>query len=398
MPRSTKRLHKRRLGGPFLPRPTGVAATPEPHELDEVFVFWPDSLGPKPSDGPALVRVGTASRALRRPSRPKGRRALVAVAFTTLFFGGAAFTASAGDKVAGLLGATAVGNPAAAVGGVEVEGAAPATALAGIKPAVSAPRSALTHVSAAKAQQTQVAAALQHVAPTARVHAALATAHASTRIHLTVAPAATPVAPRNAILRPAEARAHHSVHAERVAPKPAPVRIALAFGDPGGAPVTTGARGQTFWSAVALPDPIPTALRLAPSFAQQLQLASARAGVDWALVLGVARADGGSSATPVAQAKLGELAQRLAQLGGAHEAWAAAHAYGKTSAFADRAVALAHYDRCVGVDALVEGPPAEKGAREARVLNDLRLRIYSGGRDDIAQGHVDVRVLAVIEY
>src|SRR3954447_6377769 len=134
MPRSTKRLHKRRLGGPFLPRPTGVAATPEPHELDEVFVFWPDSLGPKPSDGPALVRVGTASRALRRPSRPKGRRALVAVAFTTLFFGGAAFTASAGDKVAGLLGATSVGDPAAAVGGGGVEGAAPAEAPAGPAP------------------------------------------------------------------------------------------------------------------------------------------------------------------------------------------------------------------------------------------------------------------------
>src|SRR4051794_2922903 len=394
MPRSTKRLHKRRLGGPFLPRPTGVAATTEPHELDDGFVFWPDSLGPKPSDGPALVRVGTASRALRRPSRPKGRRALVAVAFTTLFFGGAAFTASAGDKVAGLLGATSVGDPAAAVGGLEVEGAAPAKALAGLRPAVPAPRSALSHLSVAKAQTTHVAVALHHAAPTAAVHAAVA--HASTPF--LVAPShLTTVAPRKAIARIAKHRTH-AARAAHVAPKPAPVRMALAFGDPGAAPVTTGARSQTFWAAVALPDPIPTALRLAPSFAQQLQSASARAGVDWALVLGVARANGGSSATPVPQAQLGELARRLADLGAAHDAWAAAHAYGKTAAFADRAVALAHYNRAVGIDALVKGLDAQKEALEARVLNDLRLTIYDGGRNDIAQGHVDVRVLAVVEY
>src|SRR3954465_417753 len=99
MPPPPKRLRRRPLGGFSPPRPHGVAATTEPHELDDGFVFWPDSLGPKPSNGPALVRGGAASRALRRPSRPKGRRALVAVAFTTLFFGGAAFTASAGDKV-----------------------------------------------------------------------------------------------------------------------------------------------------------------------------------------------------------------------------------------------------------------------------------------------------------
>src|SRR3954468_9954881 len=302
MPPTPKRLRKRRLGVLFPSRPTGVAATTEPHELDDGFVFWPDSLGPKPSDGPALGGGGPASGACRRPSRPKGRRALVAVAFTTLFFGGAAFTASAGDKVAGLLGATSVGDPAAAVGGVEVEGAAPAKALAGLRPAVSAPRSALAHVSVAHAQTAHVAAALQHAAPTAQVQTAVA--HARTPFHVTTA------APRKAVAHVAKHRTHHAVRAEHVNPKPAPVHVALAFGDPGAAPVTTGARGQTFWSAVALPDPIPSALRLAPSFAQQLQLASTRAGVDWALVLGVARAGGGSSAVPVAPAKLSALARR----------------------------------------------------------------------------------------
>jgi hypothetical protein len=37
-------------------------------------------------------------------------------------------------------------------------------------------------------------------------------------------------------------------------------------------------------------------------------------------------------------------------------------------------------------------------ALETRVLNDSRLGIYGGGRDDVAQNHVDVRVLAVMEY
>src|SRR3954452_19958574 len=103
MPRRIKRLRRRRLGHllPTLPAPARVASAAEPHQLDDGFVFWPESLGPRPSDGPALVRVGTASRALRRPSRPRGRRLAGAVAFCTLFFGGAAFTASAGDRVAG---------------------------------------------------------------------------------------------------------------------------------------------------------------------------------------------------------------------------------------------------------------------------------------------------------
>src|SRR3954471_16119964 len=195
MPRTTKRLRKRRLGGLFLSRPHGVAATTEPHELDDGFVFWPDSLGPKPSNGPALVRVGTASRALRRPSRPKGRRALVAVAFTTLFFGGAAFTASAGNKVAGLLGATAVDNPAAALSGVKVEGAAPAQALAARQPTLSGPRSTLAHASVGRAQTVRVAAALRHVTPTPQAYAALAKARAGTPLHLIQSPVAAEVAP-----------------------------------------------------------------------------------------------------------------------------------------------------------------------------------------------------------
>src|SRR3954453_12425179 len=113
MPRRNQRLRRRRLGGllPQLPTQARAASAQEPHELDDGFVFWPESLGPRPSDGPALVRGGAASRGLGRPSRPRGRRLAGAVAFCTLFFGGAAFTASAGDRVAGMLGATKVDTP-----------------------------------------------------------------------------------------------------------------------------------------------------------------------------------------------------------------------------------------------------------------------------------------------
>ena len=58
MPRRTKRLRRRHLGD-LLPKARSVRAesAQEPHELDDGFVFWPESLGPRP--GPALVRVGT---------------------------------------------------------------------------------------------------------------------------------------------------------------------------------------------------------------------------------------------------------------------------------------------------------------------------------------------------
>jgi hypothetical protein len=52
MPRRMRRLRRRRLRA----------------QLDHGFLIWPDNLGSRP--GSALVRVGTATRALRRPGRP----------------------------------------------------------------------------------------------------------------------------------------------------------------------------------------------------------------------------------------------------------------------------------------------------------------------------------------
>ena len=66
--------------------------------------------------------------------------------------------------------------------------------------------------------------------------------------------------------------------------------------------------------------------------------------------------------------------------------------------FADRAEALTRYNRAVGLHALVRGLEAEKPALEQRILTDSRISIYAGGRDDIANHRVNVRVLALVLY
>src|SRR5439155_23309770 len=66
--------------------------------------------------------------------------------------------------------------------------------------------------------------------------------------------------------------------------------------------------------------------------------------------------------------------------------------------FADQVRALSHYNRAVGLRALVTGLEAAKPRLERRVLRDPRIAIYPGGRVDIALGRVDVRVLVLIRY
>ena len=78
--------------------------------------------------------------------------------------------------------------------------------------------------------------------------------------------------------------------------------------------------------------------------------------------------------------------------------WAQMFSFSSDTTFADRAAALSHYYRAVGLPALVHGLNAEKAALGQKVLDDPRVSVYSGGRGDIESGRVNVRVLAVIEY
>lgn len=177
--------------------------------------------------------------------------------------------------------------------------------------------------------------------------------------------------------------------------------------DPPASPATDAAEvdpevgdfgAATVWLHRTLPDPVPMARRLTPGFARMLAAEARRANVDWALMLGVLRADGNVTRRPAERRSLRLLGARLARLGAARDEWSAVLALKGRTSFADRAVALARYDRAVGLRALVTGLDAAKPALERRVLADRRLAIYAGGRGDVASHRIDVRVLVTVRY
>lgn len=154
----------------------------------------------------------------------------------------------------------------------------------------------------------------------------------------------------------------------------------------------------TFWLQRAVPDPTPPAKRLNPRFARTLASVSRSEHVDWALVLAVVRARGHRSSVPAEKYELKALATHLRKLHAAKGAWQATLALEGRTAFADRAIALRNYNRAVGLRTLVRGLVASKSRLQDRVLADRRIDIYAGGRSDIAAGRVDVRVLALLRY
>ncbi len=156
--------------------------------------------------------------------------------------------------------------------------------------------------------------------------------------------------------------------------------------------------GATIWLHRSLPGPTPAARRLTPAFARALRTESARAQADWALVLGVLRADGNIGRVPASPAHMRALAKRLVELGARSDEWSAVLALRGRTAFADRAVAAARLHRAVGLRALVTGFEAAKSRLERLTLSDPRISIYGGGRSDIAAHRIDIRVLVMLRY
>ena len=64
----------------------------------------------------------------------------------------------------------------------------------------------------------------------------------------------------------------------------------------------------------------------------------------------------------------------------------------------ERAVALDRYLQALGPQTILEGLDNARTRLELQVLNDSRLQIYPGGRNDISAHRIDVRVLALLEY
>ena len=155
--------------------------------------------------------------------------------------------------------------------------------------------------------------------------------------------------------------------------------------------------GSTVWLHRTLPDPTPPARRLAPAFARTLKTEASAAGIGWATVLASIRADGRLGRTPASKAELRTLSRTLARLDGDGE-WQAFLALRGRTAYADRAQAFARYNRAVGLNALVTGLDAAKASLAKRLLADARISIYGGGRSDIASGKTDVRVVVLLRY
>ena len=327
--------------------------TPEPAAVDE----------PRPSRREPATKAASATR-----------RAALAVAFTALFFAGAALTAGAGDEVGKLLDETVETTTTTESGGTTTA-EAPAEPVPAPAPAPPPPPDPEAEPVAEPAPQALPVEEGPESAPAndpepSRSSAAPAAPAASVSTSATPAARVAPKRPTKKTRPRATAKQEAAVH--------------------GGAAV--------IWLDRALPDPTPLARRLDRSFVYDLLRASRRANVDWPLVLGVVRARGHGGRVPANYWQLAAVAERLRDAGGARDEAAAVVTVMGSTDTGQRAIALARYNRAVGTETLVRGLTARKDALVGRVLEDRRAEIYPGGRDDLAAGRVDVRVVALIAY
>ena len=369
---------------------------------------------------PPLEPAEPRPKPAKRRSTP--RRVVLGTLLTMTFFAGAAFTAGAGNEVAAKLDSSDVSAPAQASASADASAsdAAPAAAPDAAPAADPAPDAApAADPSAAPAPATAPAdepAAAPDAAPAASADDAVAGSGSGASAQASAAPAVSASAPSTAAPSQSAPAAPQTSKAKKarvelpyLLPKQKPARAnprkrssaaqaraavratvaQEAAESPGLAPVV--------WLNRVLPDPTPPSRRLDPAFAKRLSLVSRRAHVDWALMLGVMRAQGASSSVPATPRQLRTLAGELATFRG-RDAWNAALALTGRTSTADQTIALQHYDRAVGLAALVDGLQAHENALVTRVLNDGRITIYPGGRNDLAMGRVNIRVVVLIEY
>jgi hypothetical protein len=306
------------------------------------------------------------------PRRPARRRLAASLAFAVLFFAGASFSAVAGDSLVTMLepddqmalaeeATTTDETVAAEPEPVPVEEPAP------VEEAAFVPDGA--EAEAVSEPEPVVEAAPEPSAEAGPV----------------IAPE-----PELVVVRRVERKQ------EAAAPKAKVVRpVPQPEADP---EVHEPGMAATIWLNRPLGDPTPPSLRLSRDVAKRLVAAGRAHDVDWALVLGVLRADGVRRALPARSASIPGTAARLVAARARTDAWSASLALTGRTTQADRAVALAHYYRAVGLRALVRGLEAEKERLAKRLLADPRVDIYAAGREDIEAGRIDVRVLALIAY
>jgi hypothetical protein len=343
------------------------------------------------------------------PVAPKSKRRRLAttLVFTTIFFAGASLAAVAGDQLAQYgedSAELAAADPTATTEGAPESATADASAPDAPAPE-SAPADAATPEAAAPDATAEATApeatAPDAVAPEAAADASALDTDLAAADNDGIRPSYKPSAGRpSAAGSEATPVTSRPSAAKRAKLRKARLRkVLLPKVKPAPAPEIEGPTGAaTIWLNSPLPDPTPPALRLSPKFASNLRSAARASGVDWAVMLGILRARGATGHFPADRGTLRKLAARIASHGPTKGDWAAIVAYAGDTRFADRAAALARYDRAVGLTALVKGLEAAKTSIATRLLSDPQVSIYDGGRNDIIQDKVDVRVLAMIAY
>jgi hypothetical protein len=330
---------------------------------------------------------------------PKGRKRRLATTFvfTTLFFAGASLTAVAGnlfsaqvaDDNSTALESTTTTTSDDASAAADDSAAAPADSSAASSDASAAPApSADTSAPADSADAADSNAGTSDSGFT-QVSNASSSGQASSSSSADGSSAAKPGNGRRSGGRHIDAQSQWVQLRKVLLPKAKPAPKPEIEGP---------ASAATVWLNSPLPDPTPPALRLSPKFAANLKKAAKAGGVDWAVMLGILRARGATGHIPADRVTLNRLATRLDSFGPMRGAWARVVAYSGDSRFADKATALARYDRAIGLDALVNGLEASKAALASRILADPNVSIYQGGRNDIVANKIDVRVLAMIAY
>ena len=342
-----------------------------------------------------------AARDRRKKVRVAPRRIAASVAFATLFFAGAAFSAGAGNTVVALLDPTSESAADTTTTTTTTTDAAPAPAPS----SEPAPEQAPASEPAAEPQSQPEGTEIDRPEAPKPVSQSVSDttggeARGASRIRSSFAQSASQKAPSH---QASEVGGKTAVQTARVLrlqgppvvkPQPQPLRKPVDREPEADEPNVAA----TVWLYRDLPDPTPPSRRLKPGFAQQLMKISARNHVDWALTLAVLRADGERGAVPASKARLLDLTKQLARRHAKRDAWASVLSIQGRTGFADRTIALRNLYTAMGLQALVKGYDWAKPHLEKQILNDRRISIYPGGRSDIERHRVNVRVLALIAY
>jgi hypothetical protein len=357
---------------------------------------------------PLPVEDEAEERSAKRPFR--AHKLATSMGLVVVFFAAASFTAGAGDMVSKAL------DPAHCAALMKVTGedetvcadlmqeeaapeatplaeADPAAAAAPEAPAAEAEPAALPAELSSELAAGEAGASDPASAPAAE-SGAVASEPAAPAGAGAAAPAAPATGPESYVLAPEVPRTtgaakNQSRHWVVRRAKESKIKAPVVEHE-GGAP--------TVWLNRALPDPTPPAKRLSPKFAKNLQHIAAVNGVHWSFLLGVLRAEGATGRVPATIRELNALARGLSQRGATDSEWNAALSLSGRTGFADRAVALARYNRVVGLRSLTYGLESQKEELAELLLVDPRISLYGGGREDVQAGRIDIRVLVMIAY